>query len=252
MPNVNAVLSGTDRPASQTDKPHNSGRILYKYMKAEHALSSIQSHELKVSALCELNDPYEMLPCFMDREGREYPASLARERLVKRFGSTSGLICMSATPDDPVVWAHYADCHRGMAFALQFSTEMLERDVVPVTYEDTRIKCVLEDVEDAHKTGNKEFFRNQFKRLIAQKFTSWSYEQEYRFLVPCDEWAESRNGRWFVTLPRELFHGVILGCDCAVEEAEVRRMLVSAGYEGVRVVRAGLSDAGFRMEVPAS
>ena len=71
----------------------------------------LKERRLKLARFGELNDPFEL--SLIDNRPRETRkvAKLIRDH----FQSTIGVICFGASWASPVMWAHYADKHFGVA-----------------------------------------------------------------------------------------------------------------------------------------
>lgn len=80
---------------------------LYYFMPEEHLLDLIINDEIKVSIPDECNDPLEFLPAgnddSIDKEQRD-----------------CGLISFSSHFGSSLMWAHYADSHRGVCIQFDF------------------------------------------------------------------------------------------------------------------------------------
>ena len=87
----------------------------YKFLDENFGMKSLREKRLKISLLDDLNDPFELLPYEMaDRNKR---AALNAQR--KHMAINHGILCFSATWKDPVLWAHYANKHKGLCLAFQ-------------------------------------------------------------------------------------------------------------------------------------
>lgn len=81
----------------------------YHYTKARYALETLQTGHLKVATLQNLNDPFELLSLtFKTKEERSI-----QRKLKELLESKVGLLYLSKSGREPVMWSHYADCHRG-------------------------------------------------------------------------------------------------------------------------------------------
>ena len=87
------------------DAPTVTGHIrLYRYLSAKWALKTIETGELKVSRLAELNDPFEFMPA-LKVVNPIFPHSVVDEFmkfLVNEFNPQWGIICLSEQIFDPV------------------------------------------------------------------------------------------------------------------------------------------------------
>src|SRR5271155_1427919 len=96
--------------------------LLYRYLSAIHGLQVLQSAELKVGRMLELNDPLDCQPAIVtapDKLDDDAYAAFAR-RFLSTLHEKFGLVCYSAVIDDPVIWSHYADAHKGMVLEFEF------------------------------------------------------------------------------------------------------------------------------------
>lgn len=134
---------------------------VYHLLNEEYGLKDLREKRLKISTILELNDPFEFLPISLSDKDDRRSIGIARKIMDKHLG----LICFSRTWDNPVLWSHYADKHKG--FALGF--EVLEKDVREVTYVKKRLK--------ASDVGKK------VKTLLTHKYSDWEYENEVRMQI---------------------------------------------------------------------
>ena len=140
----------------------------------------------------------------------------------------------SRVRDDILMWAHYADKHRGLCFEFDGSSNCLFfGEAQPVDYEDYTPIPLDED-------KNRQMTRN-----ILTKSKHWFYEREYRIFRPGK--ADSK-----LDYPIELLTGIIFGCmmpdniresvkqwvkggKCRVAFFEARPKLAEFGLDIVRI-----------------
>ncbi len=91
----------------------------------------------------------------------------------------------STVPESLVMWAHYADSHRG--FCIEYSLEGLSenhpvrQNLFPVRYADARTD-VTADFERFAESGESEVSCNAPLLAVLHKSTHWSYEAEWRIV----------------------------------------------------------------------
>lgn len=137
--------------------------LVYKFLTSEFGLKSLREKRLKLSTLDDFNDPFDLLPYDMtDRKNR----AIVREA-AKVWGKQHGVLCLSADWRDPVIWAHYADKHKGLCLGF----EVAEKTVRHVRYVDRRLPFPKNpealDLEEAYN-------------WFLTKFKNWAYEKEVR------------------------------------------------------------------------
>ena len=106
----------------------------------------------------------------------------------------AGIVCFSRVRDDILMWAHYADKHKGICFEFDGSDNcQFFGEAQPVEYEDyTQIPLDKDS-------------KRQMTRVILTKSKHWLYEKEYRIFRP----EEAGNK---LVYPVELLTGIIFGC----------------------------------------
>src|ERR1039458_5967475 len=98
-----------------TDAPKSI--LLYRFLDAAAALKTIESRQFRISRLRDLNDPFEWRFGYkLNNPELEATINAWRESVFESRNKVVRIICFSATPKEPVLWSHYADKHRGVAF----------------------------------------------------------------------------------------------------------------------------------------
>jgi len=95
--------------------------MLYRYLDADAAIKSIDSQSFKVGRIRDFNDPFEWRPGLIGYPpSGEAVAHTFMERYLNRIHNLHGILCFSGTFRQPVLWSHYADKHRGVAFEVEY------------------------------------------------------------------------------------------------------------------------------------
>lgn len=197
-------------------------RFLNRFTSGPRALSILESQALYFPTPSSLNDPFEFagmvdFECSLEErrtildlaarnelglteeELREterrrddmaktdfyvYILSLKLRGLLRYLFEFSGMCCFTSHCDHPLLWAHYADGHRGACLVFNnldglcpiFSGPL---PPMPVIYSDAVPQIRILDFY----MNRKRFWDDVF-RLFATKKTAWAYEQEWRVVVP--------------------------------------------------------------------
>jgi hypothetical protein len=86
---------------------------------------------------------------------------------------TTGVTCFfSAEPDNPLMWAHYADNHEGFCIEYEITKEI--EDLYEVNYSSQYPTVSATELIFSP--------RDTFKRVLTTKISNWSYEKEYRLI----------------------------------------------------------------------
>lgn len=194
----------------------------YKFLDAHYGLKSLRERRLKISTIEDLNDPFELIPFDLSNRKIRWAFYLTRNRLAL----TQGMVCFSANWRDPVIWAHYADKHRGLCLGFDVSDEKAQR----VTYVRRRLPCpkspTLADADAMHST----------------KFDSWAYEQEIRMWAALNEVVD---GLYFADFDEQNLKlmEVIAGARCTLTKRDLEAALGPESGKRIKVTKA---RAGFK------
>lgn len=193
--------------------------ILYKYCDQD-GIKIIESLELKLPYVSEVNDPLECLPIFycpddksaiearyiaaLKRQGKSLPTGYKQAlnglyqkgeiqkeleesslRVQKNLNQKSCLLSISKTASNTVMWAHYSRKHKGIVIGIDFDK---------VFYEIEKLKCGLklnqvkysEQRPKINILTDFEIPPEAFFRTILTKSSEWKYEREFRTVFPID------------------------------------------------------------------
>ncbi len=213
------------RAGSTVKSRHQMARV-YKFLPRKWALDDIKKQRIKISGICDLNDPFELIP-FVLTSSKHRQQLVDARRALSALGR--GMLCFSFKWSNPVLWAHYADKHKGICLGFDVPAEYARK----VVYVDTRQPFPTE--------SNDQIAQD----WIFTKFSGWRYEEECRIYAKLEQ---EENGHYFADLKENTMtlREVILGSDCPVDFTTIRELVEPYGEE-VRVIKARPSDESFDM-----
>ncbi|WP_299850573.1 DUF2971 domain-containing protein [uncultured Roseovarius sp.] len=205
--------------------------LVYKFYPPEYALQSLLKLRFKVSPIDELNDPFEYLS--LDMGDKSVRAWAKNFRNIASKGN--GIISFSKSWREPLMWAHYAKSHTGIALGF----EVPDRLLTHINYITEKIIPPL-DVDT-----NKESMSELVDLLLKSKHKNWEYEEEVRLvrtLQNCDEEDGLYFAKWnHVTMLKE----VILGDRYqSKDDTGIQGVLEDSG---VKFITARPEFKGFKM-----
>ena len=254
-------------PAALNDpfelKPHLAALGTNEYLKAEvqRALPLAFTNELsrmpsELRALLSEKTLYECFEAYLpsiqknlsDFSSQMMP--LLQNTMASKIEEVVGVLCLSSIPDSLLMWAHYADAHRG--FVLQFDetspffdsriTDLDElRHLHRVKYSATRPSLTLSEVEDAS--------------AFLTKGMEWAYEAEWRMIVPLADASrviEDKLGPIHLyNFPASAVTSVICGCRMLdSKKAEIQAVLAKLPqYAHVRLMTAEIDDRNYTLHI---
>jgi hypothetical protein len=181
----------------------------------------MQEQRLKISEIGSLNDPFDLLPFDLsDPAERQW---IVDSR--KRIGKKSGLLCFSQHWQSPVLWAHYAENHRGLCLGFDVPDD-LQRSVDYVDHPLPLRALSPKTLAD---------------QMAYTKYDGWHYENEIRMAVTLQE----KDGKYYYYGCDEVLKlvEIILGAKCWLPK---RRILQTLGSHQsgilIKKVRAAFNE----------
>lgn len=192
---------------------------VYKFLNSTFALKSLSEKRLKISTLDDLNDPFELIPYDLSNRTHRIAVQMTRETMSRGHG----MLCFSADWRDPVLWAHYADKHRGVCIGFEIRDEVAKK----VAYVSERLPF-----PESPEMKDSE-------AMLFTKYANWAYEEEIRVFA---ELNDQENRLYFREFD-ETFYPVcvIAGARCELAKSEIEKALGDLAAT-VRLVKA---RAGF-------
>src|ERR1700730_408530 len=134
----------------------------YKFLNAHFGLKSLYEKRLKLSAIDDLNDPFELLPYNLSDRRHRWAMHATR----KELAAGRGVLCFSAAWHNPVIWAHYADKHKGLCLGFEIPDD---RNITKVVrYVSKRLPFpITPQVADG-------------EAILFTQYSSWRYAREIR------------------------------------------------------------------------
>lgn len=199
-------------------------RRLYHFVDLYWGLDDIYRRRIKLSEFDLLNDPAEL-------SGITLPMQLIHDGLIKIIREHQGLVSMSKSWNNPLLWSHYADKHKGVCLGFDVPDEF----VYDVTYVSDPIKCGCKDLMDevalmaslpGHKNPTEALntkFEPIMKAMLSTKFIDWKYEDEARVITSLEDREE---GKCYKNFDNHLqLKEVILGHRCKLPKPELESIL---------------------------
>lgn len=161
---------------------------LFYFTPPNFLRENLQEKKVKVSRFGDygsINDPFELAA--YDISDPEFRT--AHRAVTDDFCKKLGFVCFSERMSSPVMWAHYADNHRGVCLEFDVTAE----NIFKVTYKSRKLfkGISLETYRNHVNHGN-------IREVYGTKAKDWAYEKEWRLLVGLQGSScirEERNGQ---------------------------------------------------------
>ena len=197
---------------------------VYHFLSAKNALDDLTRRQIRLSEIDKLNDPFEL---WCSAQGDRRIRALLRG-WKKDTAPHYGMLCFSRKWQNPVLWSHYADSHRGICLGF----EVDEQSILPVRYVSKRTPLPLPPTQDA------------MKQLLFTKYRDWSYEEELRGWFRLEE--RDPTGHYFYSFDEKVqLREVIAGPLCDTPKVTIDAAL--KGYDRLCVLKARLAFTTFQV-----
>lgn len=222
--------------------------MLYRVLTAEAGILSLKHRNLRLGNALEFNDPYDSLLALRHADSRvpqEQLDAAAHKQRETQF-SQYGVLCMTEKPQSSCLWSHYADKHRGIALGFDF--QQAGDSLFKVNYSETRPAL---DISEETKPGDLKAM-DQIIKCLTTKSADWSYEQEYRVILPISNPLVTKTtiegkAQHFIPMPHQL-REVILGYQCREQDREIIYEITRSSYPWpICIKQAKLSSDSFEM-----
>jgi len=192
----------------------------------------LADRRLKYSRFDDLNDPFELLSAHLgQRDVREFHKAMKAE-VDKRYG----LLCLSKTWRSPVMWAHYADKHRGLCLGFDV------KEAARVDYTPARLKHVIDETKSGLRT-----IVDLTKVALVTKFEEWKYEKEWRLFRDFRDEKPEPNGFFYQPFNNHIaLREVLIGYRCPLTPEQVAQ-LVGTPVHDVTIIKVRPSFQEFKM-----
>jgi len=233
--------------------------FIYKYITTENAIKILENKTLWFTSPKDYNDPFDCNINLLDLTPRDediisvikknifYREGVRREiqknrknpyRIKKQTSEqlqnhiyNSGVCCFSEMNNNNLMWAHYADNHKGLCLKFKSSIEEIGTMTAKVNYKKEYSKINF-------WTGEG----NAILHLIFTKSTDWSYEREIRIFRMLEKGKT----------PFDLSNltEIIFGCRTdrgAI--AKIKGIIKQIGYTHIKYKQAKQSKYSFQLRI---
>ncbi|SIQ00471.1 DUF2971 domain-containing protein [Aeromonas veronii] len=182
--------------------------ILYKYYSDSLDEGYFNDPTMKLSTTPKLNDPFEfsvakeIKELYKNHQLKNLDSSLSRffnsiiaDCNIELILSSTGVISLTETHRNKLMWAHYANEHKGLAIG--YKTDMFDEIDINNLHKD--YFCSLQPVKINYDSKRFDYIdkldsecieKDLVKKILTTKSDEWIYEKEHRYIIPiqyCDK-----------------------------------------------------------------
>jgi hypothetical protein len=210
-----------------------TGRRVYFFVETKWGVDNIRRERLKVCRFFDLNDPFELIAA----DQRDKALRKKLKEWAKKLNEAEGLLCFTRSWQNPLMWSHYGDRHRGICLGFDVGEHILK----PINYEPERLS-----LGRWSEAGFADLPTDLRYALLTTKFERWAYEEERRVILPLRDLLQE-GPLFFKRFDDDLkLVEVIAGARCCVGWKRPIEDAVESLPIRPRLVRLGLRLSGSR------
>jgi Protein of unknown function (DUF2971) len=242
---------------------------LFKYMSATRLMAMLKQPSIRFTQPSALNDPYEC-HLTLDRKAllahyresrRSHEPSLGADRLDKSVAMAEdqlvidallhyrerrnglGVVSLSENPLQLLMWAHYADEHRGAVVELDMThPALMPRSDGGATYSDIR------KVEYTQLKVSGLPWPNTIVNVLSTKSTDWSYEREWRLIRTLNLTRELTDSIHVVDFDLSAIRTIYLGAHFDARHlSEIVRLTSCADHSKPEILKVDIAPDRFEL-----
>lgn len=210
---------------------------LYRFVKYERLCEIVTLNRFFMASPISFNDPFDCRVKLVSGD----PSHEMRAQ--EDIDNNLRILCFSALPPErnPLMWAHYADGHKGVCLEFEMSTWMGTLpygkgqgfDLKDVKYDEKRVEVDLTD------TSVERLYD-----IVCRKHEHWSYEQEWRFIQ-----ALFTKNQHYIEFPKKALTKVFMGLKMPEHNREtLYKCVQGAGYIDTEILAANEDSVRFGLE----
>lgn len=207
---------------------------LYHFINLENGIENLKNKRLRVSANCELNDPFEFnnIDIYKSKnDDIELRCKFLKTLIDIHLRPIFGIICFSKDWHNSTMWSHYADKHKGLCLGFDIDEDLALR----VNYTSRRIPLDKNDT-----------IKSVIHKMITHKYSNWSYEKEYRCVAYYSAEHMIKYIQFSKFNEKVKLKEVFIGSKCELEVEDFKK-LVGNPLNGIDIFKTRLSDRTFNV-----
>ena len=243
--------------------------ILYKYLSPKR-FGVLENRKIAFPRLTHMNDPYEGQISWMLLEDEQKEAEnddFRIERIqyqvhIEKTINQFGILCLSNTPDNILMWSHYAANHQGFLIGFDTSHDFFNTTEKEIDYHwqltETLIAPGFGSVRPIEyrrqllnipTNGNYSLYN-----VFFAKSYHWQYEKEYRIVknvleVTSNYHFEQRGKIMFLEFPVDAIKEFILGLNTSKEHVNALNDLAKTEFKHVRLGKVELDFNNYQLKI---
>jgi len=229
---------------------------VYKYLSSDVFKYIFENNTLRFSSPLDFNDPFELKPHIkeiIDTEkdmvvnivssflNETQQAHKFYDNIIDSLSKDIGILCLSGTNANLVMWGHYANNHKGIVvefdknhsfFSNSTELELLHK-LKQVIYADTR-----------PTVSSDEWYS---EKIFLTKSKYWKYEDEYRMSILLDKFDNS-DKKYNIKFPPKIIKSIYIGCKTSIKDIEyIKNLKTQEKWKHIKINQFKVDEKEYKL-----
>jgi Protein of unknown function (DUF2971) len=173
-----------------------------------------------------------------------HPNAIARSTLDSMYG----VLSLTNSPENLLMWAHYANSHNGFVLQLDETHEFFG----PKSIDGVEFGLTKVEYSDLRPILSHQSIKSP--TVLYRKSPEWTYENEWRLVRPLDDAHKTIDAKPFpialFQIPFDAIRGVIIGVAVSHEErVNIFELLGATERKHITIFQTRLCDENYRLKI---
>ncbi|MDQ6786886.1 MAG: DUF2971 domain-containing protein [Acidobacteriota bacterium] len=255
--------------------------LIYKYTSSFAGKLIVENGSIRFSQVEVLNDPFELAPSLdkfkstiknFVRNTQEFKDNTKNMTFIEKEASIqrivqpsideilkqtkeSVVLSLTKTPDNPLMWSHYADSHKGVVIGFDYDNyffHQTEHPQITCSY-DVNYSDVRPEFFDFVNFWNMNVSVDDYRNMLLTKSIEWKYEEEVRMFAHPTAATNKKQGKdgfdiYLFDFPKECLKKIIFGSLMSASEKTKIAEIAKRLYPHVELLEAIRNEARYNLK----
>lgn len=162
----------------------------------------------------------------------------------EKFNENIGILSLTQELHNLLMWAHYAKSHQG--FVAEFDEK---HQFFNQSYDEEGFLGKLHKVEYQGNRPSQYFSQFNIRDVFLCKSEDWSYEREYRMLLPLQKASKIDNKKYLYQIDPKLIKAIYCGCNMNQQDRThiINTITMHSNLSHIEIYQAKLSEKHYRL-----
>ena len=163
----------------------------------------------------------------------------------KTANKSIGILCLTKNYNNLLMWAHYANSHKGFVVGLDSDNSFFKQDK-----DDKNLMGKLKKVIYNNERPSESFENMNVENAYLTKSKEWSYEEEYRMFTPFKRASQIKNDNIYLyNFTPDAIVSIYCGVNMSEENKEkIKEIVAHEHLQYINLFQSEISEQHFKLE----